>query len=280
MLSLVNLLAAVEDRPKDESGTFLVDGNGRGVRGLVFVEAGRVCWAAAPGGSVRLRALLHRHAARPLTDAEFDDALEECRRTLRPLAELLIERGLISADGLRTALKQHTVESLIAHCDGSPRTMIWVPHRQRGYLARFTFSPIELLAAAGAQLYPSESAGAAHGVLTELAAVTAGSFAIGDEDEPVAVWTTGAAAWRVRDLVELGGWAAAALAVCNGFSPAVMDRAIARMTGATALGWRSTRRLVHAAVIDDPSVLVRIVTELAQRGLPAVLSSRVPTSHP
>lgn len=282
MADLVDLLAAVDDCPADESGAFVVDGDdGEAILGSVFVEAGRVCWAAAAGRSARLRDLLHRHSVRPLDEAELDDAFAECRDSQRALGELLVERGLLSDDGLRAALKQHTVESLIAQFDGSDRPVTWVPHRRRGYHARFTFSPIELLAAAGAQLYPSESAGADQGLIAALpAAQTAGSFAIGDEDEPVAVWTTGARVWRVRDLLELGDWATAALAVCNGFSPAAMQRAVAGVTGTAALGWRSARRLVHAAVIDEPAALARVVAELEHRHLPAVLSSRVPALHP
>jgi hypothetical protein len=239
-----------------------------------------VCWAATPGRGRRLRDLLRRHAGRALDDHELDRAFADCRDAGLPLGELLIERGLVSDDGLRTALKQHTVESLIAQCDGTPVPATWVPHRHRGYHARFTFSPVELLAAAGAQLYPTESVGAGDLAMAELPTVVAGSFAIGDDDEPVAVWTSGGAAWRVRELVDLGGWAAAALAVCNGFSAAVMDRAVAGATGATAIAWRSSRRLIHAAVIHDPMVLKCGVTALAQRGLPAVLSSRVPAVYP
>jgi len=282
MANLVDLLAAVDDRPPAESGAFVVDDDDHGaVLGSVFVESGRVCWAAAAGRSGRLRDLLHQNSARPLDDAELDDAFAECRGTQRPLCELLAERGLIGDDGLRAALKQHTVESLIAQCDGSETSLTWVPHRRRGYQPRFTFSPIELLASAGAQLYPVESAGAALPAMPALrAAQTAGSFAIGDADEPIAVWTCGHTQWRVRDVLQLGDWAAAALGVCNGFSPAVMQRAVAGVTGTAALGWRSARRLVHAAVIDEPAALAHLVAELAERHMPAVLSSRVPAPPP
>ncbi|HEY0989251.1 MAG TPA: hypothetical protein VGD80_19415, partial [Kofleriaceae bacterium] len=99
------------------------------------------------------------------------------------------------------------------------------------------------------------------------------------EDAPSAVWTTGRP-WRVRDRLALGDGAAAALAVCNGFSPAVLQRAIAGMTGAAAVGWRSARRLVHAAVIDEPAALAHIVAELTDRHLPAVVSSRIPVPLP
>src|SRR6185503_20204113 len=281
MANLVDLLAAVDDRSPTESGALVLDSDDDGaVVGTVFVENSRVCWAAAAGRSGRLRDLLHCNSARPLDDAELDEVFAECRGTHRPLGDLLSERGLIGEDGLRAALKQHTVESLIAQCDGANRGVTWVPHRRRGYHARFTFSPIELLAAAGAQLYPSESAGAELGLVAALpAAQTAGSFAIGDEDEPIAVWTTGRS-WRVRDLLELGDWAAAALAVCNGFSAAVLQRAIADMTGSAAIGWRSARRLVHAAIIDEPAALAHLVAQLADRHLPAVVSSRIPAPHP
>ena len=280
MANLVDLLAAVDDRPASESGAFVVDGDHGAMLGSVFVESGRVCWAAAAGRSGRLRDLLHRHSARPLDEVELDEVFADCRDSQRPLCEVLLERGVVSDDGLRAALKQHTVESLIAQCDGSDRPAVWVPHRQRGYRARHTFSPTELLAAAGALLYPSELASADLGLLGILPAQTAGSFAIGDEDQPVAVWTTATSAWRVRSLLELGDWAAAALGVCNGFSSAAMQRAVATVTGSAALGWRSARRLVHAAVIDEPSELAVFVAELADRRLPAVLSLRVPAAHP
>jgi hypothetical protein len=74
----------------------------------------------------------------------------------------------------------------------------------------------------------------------------------------------------------LGDWAAAALAACNGFSPGVMARAIADTAGRAVLGWRSARRLVHMAVFDDPLLLTGAVSSLALRGIPAVLTSRVP----
>lgn len=278
MANLIDLLAAVDDRPASESGAFVVDGEHDGaVLGSVFVETSQVCWAAATGRGARLRHLLRENAARELDDAELDDVFARCRDEQRALGAVLVERELLSDDGLRAALKQHTVESLIAQCDGSDRPATWVPHRQCGYRARFTFPPMELLAAAGAELYPAEAAGADRRVdLVGSAARTAGSFAIGDADEAVAVRVAGTSVLAVRQLLALGEWAAAALAVCNGFSPSVMARAIENVTGPAALGWRTARRIVHAAVIDEPAVLPDLVAELTRYGYPAVLSSRLP----
>jgi hypothetical protein len=281
MVDLIELLAAVDDRPPCESGAFVVDGDGDGaVLGSVFVETSQVCWAATTGRGARLRELLRRFAARALSDTELDHAFARCREEQRPLGAVLVELELVSDHGLRAALKQHTVESLIAQCDGADRAVTWVPHRQRGYRARFTFPPIELLAAAGAELYPAEAAGADRGfAVVPAAALTAGSFVIGDNDEAVAVRVAGRNVVAVRDLLELGDWAAAALAVGNGFSPIVMARAVASAAGPAALAWRSARRVIHVAVIDDPVVLPGTVAELAQRGHPAVLSSLLPASQ-
>jgi hypothetical protein len=280
MANLVDVLAAVDDRPASESGAFVVDGDSDGVvRGSVFVETSQVCWAAATGRRSRLRHLLRHHAARELDDHELDDVVACCREENRTLAAELEARALISSLGLRAALKQHTVESLIAQCDGS-HAVTWVPHRQRGYGARFTFPPIELLAAAGAELYPHEAAGADGNLaLAQPAARTAGSFAIGDDDEAVAVQVAGTHILAVRDLLELGSWASAALAACHGFSPAVMARAVAGLAGPAAVGWRSARRLVHVAVVDDPTAITELVGELDHLGHPAVLSSRLSALH-
>jgi len=278
MVNLVDLLAAVDERPASESGAFVIDSDDA-LRGSVLVETSRVCWAQSPGRSARLRDLLRHHAVRELDDAELDEAFASCRDENRPLGDLLAERELVSHLGLRAALKQHTVESLIAQCDGSSDPVTWVPHRER-YHARFTFPPIELLAAAGAELYPCEAEGAELGLEAVVpAARTAGSFAIGDADEPVAVCVAGTATLPVRDLLALGDWAAAALAACNGFSPAVMAHVVAAVTGAAVLGWRTARRVVHVAVIDHPAALARAVAVLALRGLPAVLTARAPP-HP
>ena len=206
MATLIDLLAAVDDRPASESGAFVVDGDGDGeVLGSVFVEISQVCWAAATGRGARLRDLLRQHAERPLDDSELDDVFARCRDEHRALASVLVERELVSDHGLRAALKQHTVESLIAQCDGADRAVTWVPHRQRGYRARFTFPPIELLAAAGAELYPTE-AGRRRSRARRRATRRAdrGSFAIGDSDEPVAVRVAGRSVVAVRDLLELG----------------------------------------------------------------------------
>jgi hypothetical protein len=58
-----------------------------------------------------------------------------------------------------------------------------------------------------------------------------------------------------------------------------MARAVAAVSGAAALGWRSARRLVHIVVIDDPAALPAAIAALASRSHPAVLSSRLAALH-
>jgi hypothetical protein len=275
MANLADLLVAVDERPASDAGAFVIEDGA--LRGSVLVETSRVCWAQAPGRSARLRDLLRRHAERAVGDAELADAFARCRDEHRPLGDILAERDLVSERGLRAAIKQHTVESLIAQCNGSHDPVTWVPHRSYGYRPRFTFPPVDLLAAAGAALYPDEAAGADLALEPALpGARTAGSFAIGDDDTAIAVCIAGAAQLAVRDVLELGDWAAAALAACSGFSPGVMARAIADTAGHAVLGWRSTRRRVHVAMFDAAEPLSGAVASLARRGIPAVLSSRVP----
>jgi hypothetical protein len=274
MPSLVELLTAIDELPAGESGAFVVD-DGAAPLGSVFVEGTRVCWAAAAGRSRRLRDLLRRHAPGHLDDATLDQAFAECRAEQRPLGEHLVARGLVSEDSLRVALKQHTVESLIAQCDHPDGQATWVGHRRRGYHARFAFAPVELLAAAGAELYAAESASVDDHPLAP-PAVTAGTFAIADDGQPVLVRAAGAAAGKLRDLLDLGSWATAALDVGNGFSAAVLDRAVASAHGPVALGWRSARKLINAAILDAPGPLARAVAELARRRAPTVISTRLP----
>ncbi len=118
--------------------------------GLVLLEEGRICWAAAPRTRRRLTALLRDRIRNPGLAGTLEVVYEECRRRNVPLGETLVRKELLSAEDLRDALLQHSVESL-----RDMRGALSGPHefRPRGdarYDARFTFSPSELLARSGA----------------------------------------------------------------------------------------------------------------------------------
>ncbi|MGV3626039.1 MAG: hypothetical protein ACO1OB_34840 [Archangium sp.] len=80
----------------------------RGVGG-VFVDEGRIAWAAAPG----TRAFLSdRLIAAGADRAQMSELLAEARKRAMPLGQLVVERGLMHAADFAEVLFEHTVVSL------------------------------------------------------------------------------------------------------------------------------------------------------------------------
>jgi hypothetical protein len=123
----------------------------------VFVERGRVCWAAARGLARRLTELLGARAALP--HADMERMFLACRSKGVPIGEHLVACGALRADDLRAALLDHTVESL-EHVVGGAEAA-WRPRAGKGYSPRFTFTTSELLVRSGALRRPSEARAAA-----------------------------------------------------------------------------------------------------------------------
>lgn len=200
------------------------DGSGALVVGktTVYVEDARVCWAATAGLEHRLRELLRGG-----------------------------DRG--------AALRQHTIESLLALSEDAP--LAWEPHT--GYRAQHTFAPLELLLEVDAFLYQREAASA------DLSFVDgdAVSFVVSDDNEALPVRAN--RSMSLHTVRALGAWVTAAFEATRGFSYAVMTAAVASAREPVAVGWRTTQRLVHAGVFADPS---RALADLQQRSYPAVLS--------
>jgi hypothetical protein len=114
--------------------------------GAVFIEQGRICWAAAIGLAARLTDLL---AARTGMGAKtIEDFYRACVAEGTPLGEYLVERAVIEAVDLRLALVQHTVESLV-RMKNRGRRGVWYPKPTGGYSPRFTVGTAEVLARAG-----------------------------------------------------------------------------------------------------------------------------------
>jgi hypothetical protein len=195
----------------------LVVNDADGPRGVVFVEGGRVCWAAARGLAPRLSELLGARAG--LEPSEMESLFLACKERRIPLGEHLVSHGVLSAEDLRVALLQHTVESLRYLCAGGARGF-WCPRGGAGYSPRFTFATAELLTQLGATTHAS--------VAARLRPLLESFF--GDEDwaaafvrsetsafpEPIAV--RGAAPHAATSLVRFGKWAASVLDVAVAFS--------------------------------------------------------------
>lgn len=123
--------------------------------GGVFVEGGRICWVAARGQSGRLRDLLIAHA--DIDPVVLDQAFDRCRTERQPVGQTLVAEGLIAAEELERALRQHSAECLIELCR-SPLPTRWASHPGRGYAPRFTFRPVELLLDAVGVCFPEHRA--------------------------------------------------------------------------------------------------------------------------
>ncbi|MDB4943204.1 MAG: hypothetical protein JWP97_2738 [Labilithrix sp.] len=206
-----------------------------GPRGTVFVEGGRICWAAARGLGRRLGELLGARASVP--PADMQSMFAACKEQRIPLGEHLVGQGVLSADALREALLQHTIESLGRLCAGDARGA-WCPRSGAGYSPRFTFATAELLASIGstvharlaarvqpmlATVFDDEGDWGAAFVRTAHAAFP----------EPIAL--RGGGLHSATELLRLGKWAASLLDVSCTFSDARAFLALGKAVGARSI---------------------------------------------
>jgi hypothetical protein len=270
------ILAQIEQLPVDACGAFVVARDGASV-GSVFVERNQVCWAAFAGLRRRLRDLLREHLSRAMDDAELDRTWARCASEGRKFGEELVSREIVKAEAMRRALKQHTIESLIALPQEQGEQIAWVAHRQQGYQPRFTFMPADLMIEVNAYLYASEAAGIEAALDGSEGELRAASYVPSDSGDLIAVRATGLLS-TIGELDELGAWAGAAFGITRGFSPEVMRRAVETASGEMLLAWQSSRLHTHAAVIEDRELLEAMVANLARRSFPTVVSRRARSS--
>ncbi|HEY1551948.1 MAG TPA: hypothetical protein VGG28_29180 [Kofleriaceae bacterium] len=181
-------------------------------------------------------------------------------------------RELLGTGAAPAALRQHSIESLTALCGPDSTEIAWVP-RQTPLAAPTSFAPTDLLAAVGARLYSAEyeSATASH-----LSGTSGASFAIDDDGDSIVVREIAGERLGVATLLELGAWAAAALDATPGFTAPMIERALADARGSVVLGWRTARRVIHAAVFEDREVLAGTMDAMKHRRVPVVVSVRNP----
>lgn len=147
--AVVPLLEEVEGLPADASGALLFGTEDR-PSGTVLVEDGAICWAMASGMSRRLTDLLREQSDLALSEQALERVYRSCSLRGRPLGEALVERRIVTPEGLRTALRRHTAESVAAIAAFSGERPRWVAHRNRKYDAQFTFAVAEVALAIGA----------------------------------------------------------------------------------------------------------------------------------
>ncbi|HEY5934451.1 MAG TPA: hypothetical protein VIU61_07450 [Kofleriaceae bacterium] len=210
--------------------------------GSVFVEANRVCWAAHVSLAKRLRDLLREH-------------LGSCAKS----------------EAMRRAIKQHTIESLLAMPQELGEQIIWVD-RERSYDPRFSFTPVELLVGVNASLYRTEASGAELGLAMLDLETTAASFVPADDGGLIAVGTNGTIS--IAELDELASWADAAFGVTRGFPLEVVRRALDAASDEACIAWQTSRKLTHAAMLARGPARDRLVATIEGRRFPAVVSRR------
>lgn len=201
--AVLDVVARCEERGA-ESG--LLNFGAPTSRGGVFVEAGRVCWAAASGLGRRLSDLLAQHAS--LRGVDLDALHARCTAVGKPLGRALMEEGLIAPDQLEAALRQHSAESLVEICRHAD-TPTWIPRLGPGYAPRLTFRPIELLCDAVA-LFRHDARVRAQAQLAELAGDHGAAVAFVIDlasTTPLPIAEVGGV--TLRDAMALGRWSTA-----------------------------------------------------------------------
>ncbi len=261
---LCALLEWIDEVHAGESGSIVFGG---GSKGIVLVQSGRVCWAASPAFAAGLSHRLRRDAA--IDDVQLSAVFRECRESGKPLGETLVARGMVTFEALRTALLQHTAETLLQlAAEPSPR---WVaspllPSTSYHYDDSLTFPSAELLAhSADGWWGPLAAAGR-----QELAAAIGDREAVGlaflrdaaTPDAIVPIGIVGAGELSAKEVLA-SGRAAAALMRCG-------DPLGARMIAST---WDDGRTSVvwldqgtyYAAVAAERSEIAFIVAYLSRR---------------
>lgn len=251
-LAVVELLEQVEQLPCGATGALVLGPRGSPF-GTVLVENGRVCWAMAQGMGRRMTDLLRYQSLTPLDTAQVEEIYAKCRVSKTALGEALVESGLVSPDGLRRALRQHTAEALalLSQCR---RTVAWIEHRRSKYDARFTFVAGELFVGLGA-LRMAPIAGSAHAVLRHGVDETGAGVAFGRSPGtamPMPIAAVGMREVGVRTLQELGRWAMSSLDLTRVVDPKVTLVGAVTSSNHSLLIWQQDD-VVYVALCEDPS---------------------------
>lgn len=208
--TLLRLLKGIERLPDGATGA-LVFAAKDAPQGTVLVEENRVCWAAASNMEHRLTHILRHQSDSPLPPEAIEEIYQECLRDGIPLGETLVERGVVTAEGLWRGLRQHTAEAICVLATTSNLAPIWASNRQRRYDAQFTFSTSELLSCAGAFGFEAQ-AEEAELTLKEITPREAVGLAYqADPTRELPLAHVSAQDWDCQELIEIGRWARSVL---------------------------------------------------------------------
>jgi hypothetical protein len=232
--------------------------------GTIFLEDGRVCWAAVTGMSRRLTDLLVETSSAPAARARVEDVYRRCRHDGKPLGEALVADGVVCAKGLSRALRRHTAEALLALAESGARAVGWIARRHRRYDATFTFSPAELLVAAG-EIASPEAAAEAAAVLAEVLEGEAPGVAFTRAfSGPSPICLAGTVDLGLADLLAMGRWARGAIDQARALSTGMPVVLGMHGSGSAVIGWERGAA-VYAALCAEPSSVAWVFAKL-ERG--------------
>jgi hypothetical protein len=250
---ILSTLSECEEIPADACGliSFGTPPGGGGI----FVEKGRICWAAASGLRRRLSDLLREQAT--LRDVDMEALYARCRAEGKPLGLLLLEEKLIALPDLEAALRRHSAESLVELCHAGLPTR-WVQRSSgRGYEPRLTYRPIEVLFDI-VRLFDGPTQEAAAAELGALAGPEGrGAAFLLDEESETLVPIAELGAMTVRSARALGRWATSITAATRELGAAQAFTLASTGDGfAVSVSWRG--RVIFALVCEDRSTVAAV----------------------
>jgi hypothetical protein len=242
---VVGALAKCEDIPSTACG--LLSFGAPPSMGGIFVEQGRVCWAAATGLHRRLTDILRDRAA--LRNVDVEALYLRCRAEGKPLGRALLEEDLVSLEDLEAALRLHSAESLVELCRSGLPT-IWVPRRSGGYSPRLTFRPIEVLFDVVRLVHRGLQEDATVELIALSGGVGRGAAFLADESTDVMIPVAQLGEMTIRSASTLGRWVTSVTTATRelGAPPAFT---LASTSEGLTISVSSHDRLVFALVCED-----------------------------
>lgn len=213
--SLLRLLSAIDRLPDGATGALVFTAKAA-PQGTVLIEDNRVCWAAASNMENRLTDIL-RHQNDPVLPVDvFEELYEECYRDKIPLGETLVERGLVTTEGLWKGLRQHTAEAIAVLATAEMVAPVWASNQKRRYDAQYTFSTAELLCTIGSFGFEERGEDADYTLREVTPRNAVGVAYLGSHEHGLPIAQVSAESWDVSELVRLGEWALGALEPTEG----------------------------------------------------------------
>jgi hypothetical protein len=260
LASAVDVLECVEALMPGSTGILHFEGEG-----VILVDGGRICWARARDMRERLTDILCQDPRRPLARALVEEAFRRGKEGGIPLGESLVASGLVSEDGLRSALARYNAEALACLAKARTQPTRFSMHGGR-YDPRFSFSTTELLAALGRPSDPARAARASQ-YLEEVRVEDAFGVAFVRDAEsasPAVIAVDRGCPLRVAETLEIGSWLNGLFDVTILFDPktALISASWSGSSGVVA--WRMGD-ISYAAICSSRPASALLLNQLASR---------------